>query len=269
MSRPALFALDDDAGVVRALHGDLSRRFGRDFRVLGESSAAAGLATLSQLAGHGKPVALLIVDHEMPEMPGLEFLSRAHELHPAAKRVLLVERDYSARSPVVQAMTLGQADYYLSKPWMLEPDLYRGVSEFLAEWARDQEAVFNLFHVIGGLTDRGTNELRELLIRFNVPFRFTAADSPPGRRLLEAKGLDPARLPVMVRHDGYTMVEPTPARIVEAVGGTTHSDVSQCDVAVIGAGPAASRPLSTPRPRDCRPSCWRRPSPAARRAAAR
>src|SRR3984957_14654943 len=198
ISRPVLFALDDDAGVVRALHGDLSRRFGRDFRVLGESSAAAGLAMLSQLAGQGEPVALLIVDHAMPEMPGLEFLARAHELHPAAKRVLLVERDYSARSPVVQAMTLGQADYHLSKPWMLEPDLYQGVSEFLAEWARDQEAVFNLFQVIGGLTDRGSNELRELLIRFNVPFRFTAADSQPGRRLLEAKGLGPARLPVMI-----------------------------------------------------------------------
>jgi thioredoxin reductase (NADPH) len=238
MSRPVLFVLDDDAGVVHALHGDLSRRFGRDFRVLGESSAAAGLATMSQLAGHSEPVALLIVDHDMPEMPGLEFLARAHERHPAAKRVLLVERDYSARSPVVQAMTLGQTDYYLSKPWMLEPDLYQGVSEFLAEWARDQEAVFDLFHIIGRLQDRGTNELRELLIRFNVPFRFTAADSQPGRRLLRNKDLDPARLPVMIRHDGYTMVEPTPARIVEAVGGTTHSGISQCDVAIVGAGPA-------------------------------
>ena len=34
--------------------------------------------------------------------------------------MLLVERDYSARSPVIQALTLGQADYHLSKPWMLE-----------------------------------------------------------------------------------------------------------------------------------------------------
>ena len=242
MSRPVLFALDDDAGVVRALRGDLSRRFGRDFRVLGESSAAAGLATLNQLARHSDPVALLIVDHHLAEMPGLQFLAHAHELHPSAKRVLLVERDYSARSPVIQAMTLGQADYYLSKPWMLEPDLYRGVSEFLVEWARDQEAAFDLFHVIGGLTDRGTNELRELLIRFNVPFRFTAAHSQPGRRLLRDNDLDPARLPVMIRHDGYTMVEPTPAQIVEAVGGTTHSGISQCDVAIVGgrAGLAAA-----------------------------
>jgi thioredoxin reductase (NADPH) len=119
MPRPVLFALDDDAGVVRALLGDLSRRFSQDYRVLGESSAAAGLTRLRELAADRETVALLIVDHQMAEMPGLEFLARAHRLHPSAKRVLLVERDYSVRSPVVQAMTLGQADYHLTKPWIL------------------------------------------------------------------------------------------------------------------------------------------------------
>ena len=53
MSRPVLFVIDDDPEVVRALHDDLSRRFGKDFRVIGEWSAAAGLATLRDLAaGH-------------------------------------------------------------------------------------------------------------------------------------------------------------------------------------------------------------------------
>jgi len=68
------------------------------------------LAILRDLAGSGDPVALLIADHDMAEMSGVDFLARAHEMHPLAKRVLLVERDYSADSPVVQAMTLGQAD---------------------------------------------------------------------------------------------------------------------------------------------------------------
>ena len=115
-----------------ALRDGLSRRFGEDFRVIGESSAATGLRTLHELADEHEPVALLIVDHNMSEMPGVDFLARAHDMHPLAKRVLLVERDYSARSPVVQAMTLGQADYHMTKPWMLELDLYRAISEFLA-----------------------------------------------------------------------------------------------------------------------------------------
>ena len=101
----------------------------------------------------------------------------------------------------MQAMILGQADYHLSKPWLLEQDLYREVSQFLAEWAKDQETGFELFYLVGRLQDRGTATLRELLTRFYVPFHFQDADSGPGRRLLAAQrparvapaGADPAR----------------------------------------------------------------------------
>jgi thioredoxin reductase (NADPH) len=236
--KPVLFLMDDDAGVVHALRDDLTRRFGEDFQVIGETSAGAGLAVLGKLAGENVPVALLIVDHDMPEMRGVDFLARANGMHPLAKRVLLVERDYSNRSPVVQAMTLGQADYHITKPWMLEQDLYRMVSEFLAEWAKGHEAGFELFRVVGQPHDPGTHELRELLTRFSVPFEFCDAGGEPGRRLLERRGLDGVRLPVVIRHDGSTMVEPTFAQLIEATGGSTSSDVDRCDVAVVGAGPA-------------------------------
>ena len=238
MTRPVLFVIDDDAGVVSALREDLSRRFGTDFRVIGELSVTAGLATLSRLARASEPVALLIVDHDMPEMPGVEFLAQAHELHPLAKRVLLVERDYSSRSPVVQAMTLGQADYHITKPWLLELHLYRPVSEFLAEWAKDQQAGFDLFRVVGATQSEAAHRLRDLLTRFYVPFRFFDADTEQGRRLLDDHDLAGARLPVMIRHDGYAVAEPGPAQIIEAVGASTYSDVDDCDVLVVGAGPA-------------------------------
>jgi len=120
MSQPVIFVIDGDAGVTAALREDLDRRFGEDFRVIGESSADSGLAALLKLADEAELVALIIVDHDLSAMPGVEFLALAHEMHPLAKRVLLVERDYSARSPVISAMTLGQADYHLAKPWVLE-----------------------------------------------------------------------------------------------------------------------------------------------------
>ncbi len=238
MAQPVLFLIDDDPAVLHALRDDLTRRFGGDFRVMGTSSAVAGLATLRGLAEQHEPVALLIADHEMNEMPGADFLARAHDLHPLAKRVLLVDRDYSARSPVVQAMTLGRADYHLTKPWLLEQDLYREVSQFLAEWAKDRAAGFELFQVIGRQQDRGTHELRDLLTRFYVPFHFHDASSAQGRRLLAAHGLDAARLPVMIRHDGYTITQPATAQIIAAVGGTVRSDLDECDVVIVGAGPA-------------------------------
>jgi hypothetical protein len=42
MSHPVIFVIDGDAGVTAALREDLDRRFGEDFRVLGESSADSG-----------------------------------------------------------------------------------------------------------------------------------------------------------------------------------------------------------------------------------
>ena len=237
MSQPVIFVIDDDAGVTAALRQDLDRRFGEDFRVIGKTTAAAGLTALRTLADAGEPVALMIVDHDLSAMPGVDFLARGHEMHPLAKRVLLVERDYSAHSPVIQAMTLGQADYHITKPWLLEQDLYRLISEFLAEWAKDHQAGFELFHVVGR-ADRSTHELRELLTRFSVPFRFHTATSRQGRQLLTDGHLDPARLPVMIRHDGHTIVAPTPAQVIESTGGSISSDVDRCDLVIVGAGPA-------------------------------
>jgi thioredoxin reductase (NADPH) len=238
MSKPVLFVIDDNPGVMQALRDDLSRRFSQDFRVIGQTSADAGLAVLRDLADRQEQVALLIVDCDMSEMRGADFLARAHAMHSLAKRVLLVERDYSASSPVVEAMTLGEADYHITKPWMLEQDLYRMVSEFLAEWSKNQQAGFDLFRVIGRADHRGTSELREMLTRFNVPFRFYSADGPPGRDILELSGLDATHLPVVIRHDGYTMVEPAPGKLIEATGGSVHNDVDECDLVIVGAGPA-------------------------------
>jgi len=238
MPLPVLYLLDDDPGVVQALRGDLGRRFSQDFEIIGETSPAAGLATLRQLAGDHRNIALLIVDHDMSDMTGAQFLACAHQLHPLAKRVLLVERDYSLRSPVVQAMTLGEADYHFTKPWLLEQDLYRAISEFLSEWAKGQEAGFDLFHVIGDPRQASTHELRELLTRFSVPYHFHPAASPRGRELLAARGLDSSRLPAMIRHDGQAMTDPTLAQIIESVGGSVDNDTSECDLVVVGAGPA-------------------------------
>ena len=199
-STPVLFVIDGDPGAAHAPRDDLSRRFGREFRIVCEWAADAGLAALRV------PVALLVVGQDLNGMSGVAFLGRAHEMHPQAVRVLLVERDYSAQSPIVAAMILGQADSHITKPWMVELDLYSVVSDCLADWARNAEAAFELFSIVGR-NDRAGHELRELLTRFNVPFRFVAADSGTGRRLLADHGVDGSRLPVLVRYDGEELVE--------------------------------------------------------------
>ena len=90
MTNPVVMVVDDDEGVRRGLDRDLTRRFGCDYRVVTNSSAVLDLEALRALKSQGGDVALLIADQWMPEMTGVDFLSRAHELHPSAKRVLLV-----------------------------------------------------------------------------------------------------------------------------------------------------------------------------------
>ncbi|HEY3723790.1 MAG TPA: FAD-dependent oxidoreductase [Acidimicrobiia bacterium] len=238
MDRPVIFVVDDDPPALKTLRDDLDRRFGNDFELCAVRSAGAAIATLTDLHDKGRSVALLLVDEQLPEMTGVELLAAAHLQHPGAKRVLLVDRDYTTASPVVQAMTLGQADYHLLRPWVLEDYLYRSVGEFLSDWSKERDPDFELFRVVGSPHDPRIQELRELMRRFAAGFGFYDVDQPEGRALLESVGADPEKLPVVIRHDNHVMVDPTLADLVNALGVNVAVDVDGCDVCIVGAGPA-------------------------------
>jgi thioredoxin reductase (NADPH) len=238
MEQPIIFLVAHERAVLDALAGDLSRRFGSDCQILRAEAPAEGLATLKALAQQAAPVALLIADQRMPDVTGVEFLVQAHALHPSAKRILLVERDYTQDNPSVAAMTLGQIDYHLVKPWFPELGLYPAVSEFLASWAASREPAFKMFRIVGPKQSARAHEIRDLLARMNIPFAYYAEDSETGRALLREAGQDGSRLPVAVRHDGRVLVEPSDAEVIEAIGGGTRLDDKVYDVAIVGAGPA-------------------------------
>jgi thioredoxin reductase (NADPH) len=238
MALPIIFLVAEDASLLEALETDLARRYASDFRILSELEPGSGIAVLEALEAESAPVALLIADQQMTAISGVDFLVRAHALHPAAKRILLVERDYTSTNPIVTAMTLGQIDYHLVKPWFPEQGLYPAVSDFLASWASSQEPGFKLFHLVCERQSARAHEIRDLLTRMNMPFGFYAKDSEEGRRLLREAGQDGTRLPVAVRHDGRVLVEPTDAEVIEAFGGGTHIDAGIHDVVIVGAGPA-------------------------------
>lgn len=224
--------------MLEALEADLARRFGNDTQILAADGPAAGLAQLERLADGAGPVALLIADHRMEQMTGVEFLVEAHALHPMAKRILLVERDYTTANPIVPAMTLGQIDYHLVKPWFPERGLYPAVSEFLASWADSGSDDFTLFRIVAFENSARAYEIRDLLTRFNMPLTFHPTDSAEGVALLREVGQADARVPVVVRHDGHVLVDPSDGEIVEALGGGTRIGAEVYDVAIVGAGPA-------------------------------
>jgi thioredoxin reductase (NADPH) len=230
---PVLFVVDHDTSSLEVLLSDLSRRFGNDFNVKGETSPQAALAALEDMAAANDPVALLLVDDAAPEL-----LARAHELHPGAKRVLLVDRDYSSTSPAVQAMALGRADYHIVRPWADNEMMYRAMSEYLSSWTGEQEPNFEEFRIVAAEGDSRVAQLRDVMTRFSMPFGVYAIESEAGRRLLDQAGLDATRLPVVIRYDGQVMIDPSLPDLAGAVGVSIKNDIDTCEVAIVGAGPA-------------------------------
>jgi thioredoxin reductase (NADPH) len=233
VTAPVLFVFDRDRSSLEVLLSDLSRRFGNAFTVTGEASPDTALEALREMAAADEPVALLLVDDAASD-----FMATAHELHPQAKRVLLVDRDYSCTSPAVQAMTLGYADYHLVRPWADAEVMYRAMSEYLSSWTHEQEPNFEEFRIIAAEGDSGLPQLREAMSRFHMPFRLYSSESETGRRLLEQAGLDGTRLPVAIRYDGQVTFEPGLPDIARAIGVNIANDVETCDVAIVGAGAA-------------------------------
>jgi thioredoxin reductase (NADPH) len=230
---PVLFVVDHERASLDVLLSDLSRRFGSGFAVRGETSSEAALAALQEMAATNVPVALLLVDDTAADL-----LTRAHELHPRAKRVLLVDRDYSSDSPAVQAMTLGRADYHIVRPWADDEMMYAPMSEYLFSWIREQEPNFELFRIVAAAGDSRVLQLRDVMTRFGMPFGSYPVDTEAGRNLLDEAGLDSTRLPVAVRYDGQTIIDPSLTDLARAIGVNVTNDVDTCEVAIVGAGPA-------------------------------
>jgi thioredoxin reductase (NADPH) len=230
---PVLLVIEHDAISLDVLVSGLSGRFGKTFAVRGESSTQNALVVLRQLAARERPVALLLGG-----IAALDTLACAHKLHPLAKRVLLVDRDYSSTSPAVQAITLGRADYHLVRPWADDESMYGAMSEYLSSWMREQEPRFEEFRIIAEEGDGRVLRLRDVMTRFSMPFGVYGVDSETGRRLLRETGLDTTRLPVVIRYDGQVSVDPGLSDLARAIGVQIKNNVDTCDVAIIGAGPA-------------------------------
>jgi thioredoxin reductase (NADPH) len=230
---PVLFVVDHDSNSLDVLLSDLSRRFGNDFTVRGETSSEAAHAALRDMAAASEPVALFLVDDAASE-----FLARAHELYPRAKRVLLVDRDYTSTSPAVQAMTLGHVDFHIVRPWADDEMMYGAMSVYLSSWTREQEPRFELFRIVAEEGDGRVPQLRDVMTRFSMPFGFYTIESDTGRRLLDEAGLDATRLPVVIRYDGQVMIDPSLPDLAGAIGVSVKNDIDTCEVAIVGAGPA-------------------------------
>jgi thioredoxin reductase (NADPH) len=235
--RTAILTVDDDPGVSRAVARDLRRRYGERHRIVRAESAAAALDALRQMKLRGELVAVILADYRMPELNGIEFLEQAMDIYPGARRVLLTA--YADTGAAIDAINVVDLDHYLLKPWdPPEEKLYPVVDALLDAWMASDHRPVPETKVIGHRWSARSSEVREFLARNQVPYRWYAADSPEGQRLLDAAGADGLALPVVVTPDGEPLIEPDDASLAARVGLATTPSKDFYDLIVIGGGPA-------------------------------
>ncbi len=233
-------AVDDDPAALGVLAQELRKRYGADYLVACQLDAVAALHALERVQADGGQVALVLADQWMPAMTGVQLLARAHWLHPAAQRALLIDwGDGSTAEPILQAAAFGQVDDWIAKPTQPGDErFHQAVSQFLYEWARLQRPQFQAVRVVGDQWSARSHELRDLLSRNSIPFGFYPVDTGEGRALLGAAGATGERLPVVVVFDGRVLADPSNAEVAEALEIRTRPEATTYDVTVVGAGPA-------------------------------
>jgi thioredoxin reductase (NADPH) len=240
MEKPVILLVDDEALSLETLAAAIERRYGADYQVVPEQSAENALRQVGELPQQSGQLALVMADQSMPAMTGIELLAKVGDVDWRAKRILLTELGNRAMQPLIQqAISLGQIDAYLGRPWgSPEFRLYPLVGELLSVWAGTDRSEAGWVRVVGDELAPRSVQARDLLSRNGVAFEFYKVDSSEGKQLLEEYGQDGSRLPVFIMFDGRVLVEPSNAEVATAVGAHTKPQSDRYDVAIVGGGPA-------------------------------
>jgi len=236
--KPVLITVDDDREVLRAVERDLRRHYGENYRVLRAESGSSALEALKTLKLRNDPVALLLVDQRMPEMTGVEFLERAMELYPDAKRALLTA--YADTDAAIRAINTARIEYYLMKPWdPPEEQLYPVLDDLLEDWQASFHPPFEGIRIVGHRWSAKSHLIKEFLARNHVPYQWLDIEKDEeARRLVNVAAASDLDLPLVLFADGSHLTEPSNAVIAEKIGLLTRAEQPFYDVIVVGAGPA-------------------------------
>ena len=236
--RPAIVVVDDEPAVLAAVGRDLRREFGERYRIVPVGSGEEGLEVLRELGRRGEQVALLVADQRMPGLSGTDYLVRAREIVPTAKRVLLTA--YADTEAAIQAINEVSLDYYLLKPWdPPEEKLYPAVADLLGTWEAGAALESGGVRVIGHRFSRATHDLRDFLARNQIPGRWLDVERDgEARQLLKVADVPDDRLPVALLEDGTVLERPTVFELAERLGVVGQPAAEHYDLVIVGGGPA-------------------------------
>ena len=237
-TKPVIFAIDDDAQVLRAVDRDLRQKYGESYRILRAESGDIALNTLHQLRERDEPVALFVVDQRMPKMTGVEFLQKAREIFPKAKRTLLTA--YADTDAAIAAINAAGVDYYLMKPWDPPAErLYPVLDDLLEDWQADYRPAFDGLKVVGHRWSPEAHRIKDFLARNLIPFEWhDIEEHNTSCVILEKAEAEHPGQTLVVFPDGSHLLEPTNAQLAAKLGLQMSAEKPFYDLVVVGSGPA-------------------------------
>lgn len=237
-TRPVLLAVDDDAGVLRAVESDLRRRYADRFRIVRAGSGREALEVIGTLALRDEPLAAVISDQRMPEMTGVEVLAEVRRRAPEAKCVLLTA--YADTDVAIRAINEIRLDHYLIKPWdPPERELYPVLDDLLESWLAGWRPAFDGVRVVADRWSAEGHQARDFLAQHQVPYRWLDPERHPEAELiLTAAGAGRDELPVILVPGKVALRRPSLDQLADAIGLERTAAAAFYDLVVVGAGPA-------------------------------
>jgi thioredoxin reductase (NADPH) len=174
----------------------------------------------------------------MPGLSGTDYLVRARDIAPSAKRVLLTA--YADTEAAIQAINEVALDYYLLKPWdPPEDQLFPVVDDLLTTWEAGAALEAGGVRLIGHRFSRASHDLRDFLARNRVPARWLDVERDgEARQLLKVASVEDDRLPVALLEDGSVLERPTVLELAERLGIAGQPASEHYDLVIVGGGPA-------------------------------
>jgi response regulator RpfG family c-di-GMP phosphodiesterase len=121
-----ILVVDDEESNLNALR----RVLRREYNIFTATNGQDALAIVEQ-----NDIALIIADHRMPGMTGIELLEKTLRKHPNTIRVILTS--YTDENLLMDAINTVHAHGYLTKPW--EPEEVKSVvRKWMAIYLKEQ-----------------------------------------------------------------------------------------------------------------------------------
>src|SRR5215469_5919597 len=172
MTRHCVLIVDDEPDVCDSVQ-DLLRR---EFRVLKAHSAEEGYRIMQEEEVH-----IVMSDQRMPQITGIELLTKLKARHPHAIRMLFT--GFADLESIIAAINQGHIFQFLKKPWEPE-ELLAAVRQAALEYDRLETLAMERDHLLEEVSDLKERvslletEVRKLQASFLKPPATSTPASP-------------------------------------------------------------------------------------------